>query len=747
MPTEHKAKVFSIKIQKINTRLSPHLLDLKPKKEVFLNSKPPKQSVQFLFRDKVQDYTGRLLTSLPKLQTKSQNLLKTCLNTLPQTPHKQSFNKTRLLKHTPIKHVKKTPPSFANFFKHLQPLLTHHYSLPSLLALLLIIFIPMQTIGAYERAKSADLKLRNETQELQQNLNSLQEAFQSGDLNQVKTDLQDLQTNFQEINQTTGSFWPLTLYPPVHAMRSLLNDGVEMVGSTLNILEETERIKKNERDLASSLYLIQKETQTILKNIKSAQKQVNKLDTPLFPKGKKYYQVLKPALKTLQKDGEYLSDALELLPEILGIQTPKKYLFIFQNNNELRPTGGFAGSFAVMEINQGQIKKWEIPGGGTYDLQGSAVSRLVAPQPLWLLNPRFEFQDLNWFPDFPTSAKKILTFYEQAGGQTVDGTMAVTASFVEDLLKIIGPITVTSFNKTITDDNFIIETQKAVELEYNKKQNRPKQFLGALFPAIVDRLQNASDKELSQIIGLLLKSFSQKDIQLYLADPSIETKIQAINWGGHLKETPGDYLMLVSANLGGNKTDGVIKQEIAKEIFFTSEGQMINRVKITRTHAGQEGDIWTGKGNTSFLRLYVPKGSKLLYTDGFEAPSDYLFKKPTLDLKPDPDVRAAEMTMEKTSDGTLIMEEADKTVFANWSKIKPGETKEIILTYSLPDNLKITKPGLYSLLVQKQAGRNDDIFKLSIQGAIAEKDKIDLDALTTIGQPLDSDKFFSFIIQ
>jgi len=89
-----------------------------------------------------------------------------------------------------------------------------------------------------------------------------------------------------------------------------------------------------------------------------------------------------------------------------------------------------------------------VPGGGTYDVQGQLLARVLPPGPLQLIADRWEFQDSNWALDFVAAANKIRYFWSKSGGPTMDGIITVNASFVEKLLELTGPVEVPELGKT-----------------------------------------------------------------------------------------------------------------------------------------------------------------------------------------------------------------------------------------------------------------------------------------------------------
>lgn len=408
------------------------------------------------------------------------------------------------------------------------------------------------------------------------------------------------------------------------------------------------------------------------------------------------------------------------LRTMLGGDGPMRYLVLFQNNTEIRPTGGFIGSYAELTLENGAISEMHVPGGGSYDLQGSLSDFVEAPYALSLLNPRFEFQDANWFPDFSESAQKLLSFYDHAGGPTVDGVLSVNATFVADLLSLLGPVEMDSYGRTITTDNFLAETQKIVELESDKTLNKPKQFIADLAPKLLERVTGAAPQDFLALLQNVGNGLSERDIQLYFTNPELQQTVQTLGWAGKLGQTTGDYLMVVNTNVGGGKTDQLINEQVRQNIEINDDGSVVDTVTITRTHNGNPHDPLGGVNNVNYLRLFVPSGSVLLSASGdFTPPSASLFETSDLPLTKDPDLERLETAVgrDQTS-GTDIGTASGKTTFGNWTQTKPGQTSTVRFRYQLPFKVKpndgwiatlkhlsgAVNTSEYNLLVQKQSG-------------------------------------------
>lgn len=396
-------------------------------------------------------------------------------------------------------------------------------------------------------------------------------------------------------------------------------------------------------------------------------------------------ELAKRELPRLASSLRMASESAATLESLLGADGAKRYLIAFQNNAELRATGGFLGSFALIDIKDGELRSMEIPGGGSYDLQGSQSLRLNAPQPLRLINPRWEFQDSNWYPDFPTSAELMTRFYEKSGGPSVDGLIAINATFVEKILAVTGPIEMPEYGKTIDERNFFFETQKQVELDYDKAENKPKQFLADLAPRIIERLQTADRQQLMALISLLQTGLHEKDLQIWTDDASTQDRLHDLGWDGAMRADDGDFLAVIHSNIAGQKTDLAMHETIRHSPKIMADGETVVTLSLERTHTGQPGALFSGVRNVDFIRVYVPRGAELIEARGFNAPDPKLFSMSDPTNEEEAAIAAEERTLRiDHQSGTRISDENGFTVFGNWIQTDPGDKSTVTLVYRLP---------------------------------------------------------------
>lgn len=399
----------------------------------------------------------------------------------------------------------------------------------------------------------------------------------------------------------------------------------------------------------------------------------------------------------------------------------KRILLIFENNNELRASGGFIGTYGIIHSKDGKIEEMHI--SSIYDLDGQLKEKIMPPRPMLNVNDRWFMRDANWFADFPASARKIISFYEKEGGLTPDSVIAVTPHLIQDLLKISGPVSMPEYKIILNQENFLETVQAASSGAENQALNQPKQILADFVPRLLQQMEKQNGIW-PGVLEALQKNLVGKNVAIYSRNLDSQNLLESFKWTGSLQKSDRDFLSVVSSNLGGTKTDLFLLQKMSLDVNINEKGEIENNLELTRTNRMPDLD---NTHNLSFLRFYVPLGSQLQSNIGF----DYKNLEPEQgfkDYKSDPDVFETEnKAVKDLITGTVIGQESDKTYFGNWLNVKGGETKTVRLSYKLP--FKINSPDRYVLLLQKQMGAVDFPVDLTInfQGRTVEWKNFDTD--------------------
>ena len=408
---------------------------------------------------------------------------------------------------------------------------------------------------------------------------------------------------------------------------------------------------------------------------------------------------------------ESIRDYSEISAFLFGVDKSKRYLVIFQNSSELRPTGGFIGSYAIIEVDNGGIK--DIFVDGIYNADGQLTVNIIPPEPFQHITTAWSTHDANWFLDFPTSAEKIAWFYERTGGGKVDGVISLNVEVIERLLEITGPISISQYDLTLDANSFRDEIQYEVEVAYDKKLNRPKQVLADFAPLFFDKLFEVSKTKSKELIAVLLGSLEEKYIMFYLADSRAQKFFEKQGWGGdvkcqvaNIKCFKNDYLAVVHSNIGGYKTDKVMDDDISYSVEIQEDGGIIGHLTVKRTHEGGDDKYWWyNRKNIDYLKVYVPPGSQILSYSGGERrevtnPVDY----EEFGFDSDENILDIENSLEKFG-SVDVFRESGKTVFGTWLVTGPKKTTVFDIYYKLPFKVGFNNGvGKYNLYIQKQPG-------------------------------------------
>lgn len=349
------------------------------------------------------------------------------------------------------------------------------------------------------------------------------------------------------------------------------------------------------------------------------------------------------------------------------------YLVLFQNNLEIRPGGGFIGSFGILKVRDGQVTEFSNHDSGIFD--GRIPDTVSPPYPMkeTLNIPSWKLRDSNWEPDFPTNAKKAVEFYELGqGGEKFDGIVGITTDVLTSFLSVTGPIEVPGYPGTYSAENAVIDLEYQVEKGYADQGiavGERKSVMGILGDAVLARVRELSPQDLFRLFQVVLDDLDRKDIQLYFTDAELQAQVVSAGWAGAFDGAwPDDFLMAVDANLNSWKSDAVVERSLSYEIDLSTETPKA-RATVRYEHTGKVRDFMT-KDYQTFLRLYVPEGSWLRSVSGNA--KDPVFGD----------------FMGKKYFGVLV-------------HVPLGTSKDVSFEYDLPKDID---RDLYDLKIGKQAG-------------------------------------------
>jgi hypothetical protein len=417
---------------------------------------------------------------------------------------------------------------------------------------------------------------------------------------------------------------------------------------------------------------------------------------------------------SLQVDLGRIRSFLDALIPWLKSSEPHRIAVFLQNPSELRPGGGFIGSYAELIIENGSVRSIIVRDIAYADRELDL--KTVPPEPLQALVKNWRAADANWFFDFSVSAQKTLSFIEASNSYrpesiTFDGAIGLSADVVSDILEVTGPLTLASGEK-ITSENFLGVIQKEVQEGHDVGSPTAKKILSEIAPLLVDRLGSLTGESQQELFRSFEDWIRRKDMMVYFKNPAFERVFSDFDATGKplpiTEEWNGDYLAVVNANIGGGKTDVVMRQDIVLQSSLTNEGTVNNHLVVKRTHAAAENDPWYYRmTNQNYLQIFTPPSVQLDYANGgWDRTIKPQVKYEAEGFTKDPEVVALEKTrFEHLAAPAVSSFLTDgKNVFATWSKTAVGATSELAFDYSRRLLSEPADQGTYRFVFEKQSG-------------------------------------------
>lgn len=606
--------------------------------------------------------------------------------------------------------------------------------------LILLVALPYPAFAYFDR-------LRHDTSRAVEASTSAFFALQSSTLAALHSDIgnaqQDLSTALQHFSQARSIVdkehsmlvYVARLLPvigkQVEGRQQVLVAGHHLALGNTYLLKGLGEVQAASEEQATTdqLLILKAHMRSAIVQYQEALDQLEDVDNSAIPIAyQQSFTEFRSLFATLIDDMNDLNGLIDVLYSVFGGEDFKRYLVLFQNHHERRATGGFIGSFATIDVQKGKILDINIPGGGSYDVQGQLSEYVEPPLPLQLVNKRWEFQDANWFFDFPTTASKAEWFLEHSWGMSFDGVIAVNGSVVERLLRVLGPVEHDEYDLLLEADTALASLQGSVKDRHEEGYTDPKGVLTGILDQLLSATSELDNVQMLKVLGEMHEALLEKEIQIAVEDPAVQTKLKEFHWTGEVIPTNvgKDYLAVVHTNIAGSKTDVAITEEINHDVAIDEDGMAIVRVTINRTHTGTEGERFYGEPNIDYVRVYVPAGSELLDAGGFDYPPEDAFLVPESWYTSDTHLAAIEKENGyHISTGTRVTSEFGKTAFGNWVITRPGEKSSIYFEYRLPFTLfdqlqeaprsntqqwkelftpKQKEISTYQLFVQKQSG-------------------------------------------
>lgn len=453
------------------------------------------------------------------------------------------------------------------------------------------------------------------------------------------------------------------------------------------------------------------ELEVILADLTNVQTQLHQINPDRYP-----YQFQDYQLDNLIVQGQELSTKavetvsglkplLEVLPAIAGLEDEKKYLMIFQNDAEIRPTGGFMTAYGVVRVEKGTIHQEK--SDDIYELDQKFNSRITPPAILKEKLKMFywNLRDMNFSPDFKVSMDQFLGHYLKVPGEPddIDGIIAVDTQVLSRLISVLGPIDVPGYGTYTAEIDprcdcpqviYALEDISTRPVAYVRDDR--KAFLVPMMQTLILKAYGAPQQAWPSLFEVILQSIQEKHVLFYMLDESAQTALESAGFAGRVKDTNNDYFMVVDANLGGGKANLFITQSVEDNITVSPDGTS-HSVTITYDNPApasncdpEAGKLCLNPAYMGYVRIYLPQGSQINQTLGFDDGSE------------------------------AVSEDLGKSVVEGFFRFQPQSRAKIKIDYR--SNYQPTDE--YQLFIQKQPGQKQPHYTITFNNQ--EKQELDL---------------------
>lgn len=579
-------------------------------------------------------------------------------------------------------------------------------------------------------------KLYTQAMTLEDGVSKLKTAIANKDLKDAKVQISDLQSKLSQVQSSYQRFAYLKSLPYLKDYYAdgthLLNIGsigletgqivisaIEPYQDFLGLAGSATDSAKTTQDridfLTESVEGLIPHLSTIEGKLSQIETELDQIDPSRYPdeiKGIPIKSDISLAKQTvsevhqLVKNGEPI---LTKIPWLLGKDSPRSYFLIFQNNAELRPTGGFWTAYGSLTVNKGKITPG--PSGNIYDLDALYNSTVAAPRPLkaYHINvPYYNLRDMNLSPDFPTSIEPFMDIYYKITNTKTkyDAVIGIDTQVLVDILKVLGRLGAGTLGNISADPDkrcygcpqIIYQIEWEAGQPRNYIDNDRKGFLGPLIHTILSNALGAEKSKIGPLVQAGFNDIMQKHVIFYFTDPEIQKAAVTAGIAGSITQTDSnvDYFHLNDANFASAKTNLFLTQKIKHEII-TNNGQVEHKVTVTYTNPDKASNCNLETGGLclnapkyrDWFRFYVPTGSKFVKMTGSE-------------VEP------------------VIYDELGKSVFEGFYGDKYPLYAQSSAKTSVQYVSSVPASSNYTLLLQKQPGTKDIPYELWVNGKLAE---------------------------
>ncbi|HYD34865.1 MAG TPA: DUF4012 domain-containing protein [Vitreimonas sp.] len=375
-----------------------------------------------------------------------------------------------------------------------------------------------------------------------------------------------------------------------------------------------------EQEVASLHTQSQQQTQALYDHLSQLQAELKELESVTTSSSDE--DVIKNYQAQLLQNRRNLASFQQLSPHLLewlGYQQQKTYAVLLQNNQELRPTGGFIQAVALMTFDKGTLINTQV--FDIYELDQKLGGSIKPPDEIkqFLGEQQWFVRDSNWNPDFPTTAAQVAHFIERATGKKADGVIGINLYSLQTLIKALGPVELPEYNEVITDRNLFERMEFHSEIQLTPDPTR-QEYSEVLLNRVLVRLTTLPPEKVGPVLAAFNQSLGEHQALLSMSDPTQNETLNTLGWTGSVlsplcpTQFSGvpcvvDSVYQVEANVGVNKANYHLERSIAHTV--TLEPTTARHVRTIVYKNTSSSNAWPKGPYKTYTRFYLPTDTQV----------------------------------------------------------------------------------------------------------------------------------------
>jgi hypothetical protein len=262
------------------------------------------------------------------------------------------------------------------------------------------------------------------------------------------------------------------------------------------------------------------------------------------------------------------------IPELAGMDAPKRYLLAFQASSEARGTGGLIGVYAILNATDGRLKLEHV---GPYGEINEGLTR-PAEAPPWFerlygdLLALKDFRHVNLGIHFPTVAEVILSMYEQASGEALDGVITVDPIVLEQFTRATGGLRASGWDVVVGPATARRLLTRDIYLEFGRFRSRAQNaYLRALIEQLIRRFRSGSFDALT-FGAALSRSSRWQHLKIYSTHPTVGRALAVAGADADPTATESPTQVVWHNNFVGSKVDYYLHRHVTTRVSLTETG-------------------------------------------------------------------------------------------------------------------------------------------------------------------------------